>query len=295
MIKIIWYFILIRLRKLFGKVDFSVYLTVLLFLVITDYILLQYTKEYHLYFLLFSLDILVRHLKREDYDLLRYKKHFKHIFYVEYSIYSLPFTIPLALSKQWVSFLLYQLVLLLYLHLPSYKARLYKYPFKLFDPFWVICFRKYKLFLVWIAVALFIILGLLYDNNNLILFAILMVAFTLSIPSFYREKIYFIKVNKSKNYLIEQFKTAIYNSLFLLIPTGIIIFISGNFALLKWVPLLIIPVMINILIKYSFFNRPLQQQLVYVIILAGFDHFLPFVAIPLLIYSGHKNLKKLKS
>lgn len=294
MLKIIYYFLQIRLRKFFGKIDFSIYLIVFAFYIFGGYILLQYIEKYSYYFLLFSLEILRYHNRRKDLELLKFRQNYKAILYVEYSIYSLVFTVSFLISLQWLHFIVYQILLLIYLYLPTYKTYIFKYPFKLFDPFWVICFRKNKLFLSLIPVLFFTYTGSNYENENLILFTFLIIVIVLCIPSFQREPIYFIKVSNHKEYLSEQIKTNIYNSLFLIIPTSLIILSFGKFQLLLFIPLVLVPMFFNILIKYTLFKRLFQQQILFAIIIGGFQYFLPFIAIPFLIYHSRKTLKLLR-
>ncbi len=289
--KLLHYFVLIRLRKLFRKADVSVYLTVVAVFLLGSYILLQNIEKYGNYFLLFSLEILAYHRRRKDLELLKFRQNYRSILYAEYSIYSLPYTIPFLISSSWILFLAYQLLIYIYLCLPTYKFYVFKYPFKLFDPFWVICFRKNKLIWSLIPVLFLIYMGSNYDNDNLILFSFLILAIVFCIPSFQREAVYFIKVSKHKNYLLQQIKTNIYNSFFLVIPTAIFTLILGEYQLLQFIPLALLPMILNILTKYALFKKIFEHQILFAILLGGFLYFLPIIAIPFLLYQSKKNLK----
>jgi len=296
MIRIIHFFILIRLRKFLGNIDFSSYLIVLAFYFLGGFVLFLYVDKYSYYFLLFSLGILQYHNKRKDIDLLKFRKNYKTILYLEYSIYSLVFTVPLLLAFKWRPFLFYQLLILFYINIPTQKKinYIHKYPFKLLDPFWVISFRKNKLFLSLIPVLFLFYVGNRYGNDNLIFCAYLLIAIVLSIPSFNRENIYFIKVNQHNNYLKQQLNSSLYNSLFLIVPTLLITLIFGEFKMLLIAPLVFIPMVLNILMKYTFFKQTIQQQFFYIFILIEFQYFLPLITIPFFAYYAHKNLKSIK-
>lgn len=294
MLKIVYFLLKIQLRKFFGTVDFFVCLIVLFFFVLSNLILLKYVTEYSYYFLLYSLWIFNYHFQRKDLELLKLRKKHKTLLYTEYSIYNLICTIPLLISLQWIPLLMSQLLILVYLYLPNCKTRLFEYPFNLFDPFWVISFRKNKLFLSLIPVLFFIFTGHQYNNENLMLFGLLILAIVLSIPSFQRESIYFIKVSNQKDYFFYQIKINICNSLFLLIPVVVFVIILKEYEMLIF--LLVIPLitLLSVSLKYTFFSRPFQQQFLFIFILGGFQYFLPFIAIPILMYYGDRNLKTIK-
>lgn len=296
MLKIINIFILIRLRKFFGKVDFASYLVVLAGSFFAIRILSQYVVKYEYYFLFFSLEILRYHTQRKDLDLIQLKKNYKLILFLEYSIYSFIFTIPLLISFKWIPIVLYHILILLYINFHT-KIKLnyiFKYPFKLLDPFWVISFRKNKLVLIIIPVLFFIYVGNKYDNHNLILFTYLLISIVLSIPSFQREDLYFIKVSQHQDYLKSQLKGSFYNSLFLIVPIFFTTLIFGKFKLLWILALVPIPMFLNILLKYAFFKQIIQHQFLFVIILSGTQYFLPFLAIPFIFQRSRKKLNSIK-
>lgn len=295
MIKILHTLILVRLRKFFGKVDFLTYALALVFCAFGSYILLKYTEKYSYYFLLFSLEILRYHIQRTDLELLKLCKKYKKILYLEYSFYSLVYTVPLLILQKWLPFIIFHLLIILFINIKkqSKQSVILKYPFRLLDPFWIISFRKYRLILVFIPVMFFIYVGNKYGNHNLILFTYLLVSVVLSIPSFQREDIYFIRVSRHQDYLKSQLKTGFYNSLFLIVPLFSITLILGKFELLWLTPLIPIPMFLNILLKYTFFKQMIQQQFLYILILSGIQYFLPFIALPLFIYYGNKRLKSL--
>lgn len=296
MVKIVYVFILIRLRKFFGKVDFSTYVLALTFCAFGSYILLYNVEKYSYFFLLFSLGILRYHSQRRDLELLKLNKKYKKILYLEYSIYSLVFTVPLLISFKWIPLVLYNVLIFLYINFSTQIKLNYviKYPFKLFDPFWVISFRKNKLVLIIIPVLFFIHVGNKYDNHNLILFAYLLTSVVLSMPSFQRESLYFIKVSQHQDYLKSQLKTSFYNSLFLIVPILLTTLIFGKFKLLWILALVPIPMFLNILLKYAFFKQIIQHQFLFVIILSGTQYFLPFLAMPFLFQKSRKKLNSIK-
>jgi len=294
MLKILQYLIQIRLQKLFRKVDVSIYITVVVFFAIADYLLFPFFEKYSFYVLLCSLEILRYHRNRKDIELLKFRTDYRAILYLEYSIYSVAFTLPLLLLQKWVPFILYQVLIFVFLYIPTIKSHVFKYPFKLFDPFWVIHFRKNKLFLTLIPVVFFVYMGHHYENDSLILFAIFILSIVLCIPSFQREAVYFIKLSNTQNYLGSQFKTQVYNSLFLIIPIAAVIACCGRFELLPYVLLVLFPMFLSVLMKYTLFNKVFEHQILFVLVWGGFQYFIPFIALPVLMYYSKKRIKELK-
>lgn len=291
MIKIIKWFIIIRLRKFLGKGDFLSYGISLLAIIFIDYVLIDYVEEYAFFFLFFSLKIYKYHFQRKDLELLKFCKNYKAILFLEYTIYSLPITILFLISFQWLYLVIYQLLLVGYLALPTFKTFIIKYPFKLFDPQWVISYRKYKLALFFPIILFFIFIGSQYKNEGLITFGILIGTTITCIPSFKRESLYHIKVSEysALEYHMHQMKTAIHNSLYVVIPIAIIV-MWLNYSMLIVIFLIVLLMLLNIFLKYTFFNSILQQQFFFVFIIGGFQYFLPIIAFPILFYWSQKKL-----
>ena len=92
--------------------------------------------------------------------------------------------------------------------------------FSLTDPTWHIAFRKYKLIIVLPLTIAFVIIGRIYENPNVALFALGAMAFTACVPYFEREFSSHIAVanHKGEMYLREQLKAGLLNTMILLCP-----------------------------------------------------------------------------
>ena len=180
------YLTYIYYRKLFPKGDI---LTIGLLLGVLCYALYALYLHYESWqYALWSLPLgsFMYHNNRKDLSLLKVHSHYRAIIITEYIIENLPFLILMLLKKDFITAIAISLSFVLIGYLPQKNFSL-KYPFSLADPFWHIAFRKYKLILgLPIAIAL-IIIGAVYQNPNLALFALAIVAFIGCIPYFERE------------------------------------------------------------------------------------------------------------
>jgi hypothetical protein len=282
MIKNLYFLFLIRFRKIVSKDDyFAIALILLLYFCSAIIIYMNYEKLNN-YMYLFLIDLLVKHVNRSDITFLKLNKNYKILLFLEYLIYLLPFYIIFLLKKEFLifsGFILFQIVLL---NMPRINLKTIPYPFQLFNPFWHINFRKYKL-----VFFLPIIFGLIYmsiisNNDNIIYFTFIILGIISCLPSFERETLEEIKLNpfNSKKYISYQFKNSIINTTYLTIPIAILLCF-----LLKWeqlfflLAIFIIP-LVNILLKYVFFSNSLLHQISF-LFFAGFT--ITFFGIPLLI------------
>ncbi len=299
MTKIILYFIKIGLRKLLSKDDvFGMLLLIFVYLSFVTLVYFNYETTIKLYIVSFFLVPTTYHINRNDFDLLKIKKNYKVLIFIEYFIYCLPFYVVLILKKEFLLTASILMFYALFIATPKLNFKIVKYPFQLFNPFWHICFRKYKLVL-----ALPIAIGLImisenYKNENLIYFSFLILISIACYPSFERENLEEIKINPfdAKKYLFCQFKNSIINTSYLLIPILITLLVLLNFQMILFLPILLLFPLINILMKYVYFFNILTHQLAFIVfMILSFTLFgLPFLTIPFLHKKAINNLNSIK-
>ena len=163
----------------------------------------------------------------------------------------------------------------------------------MFDVFWTISFRKYKLFLLIPVLGFLVYMGFKYQNSNLQYFVLLASGIILCIPSNEREKLHFIKSSSfiGKNYLLQQIKTTIYNSIFVLIPIAIVYAVLQEYDKIIFIPLLLILPIVNLLFKYVFFDRIVVHNIAFVFFVGNLMFGFPLLFIPILYFKSIKNLK----
>lgn len=293
---IIYTLITIRFRKYFSKGDFlSVFFIITIYLFVAYFSFLNFEKTSNWFYLLFT-DPVFYHFKRKDLDFLKiYKKSYLLIFY-EYLIYVGPFLIVLLLKQEFFTVAFILLFYLTLIIIPKYEIRVQSLPFQLLDPFWNIIFRKYKIIL-WLPIVFVIsFMGWKHNNINLQYFVLTCFAVTCCLPSFERERkveICYAAFNSTK-YLMLQLKSTFFNSMMLLGSLGLILFFTFfDWNLLLFTLVLMAIPQFNIVLKYSFFDSVIQQQIVFIIGIMTMG--LVLFAIPYLYSKAVKNLKEIKN
>lgn len=300
MIKVAFGLVYIHLRKLFAKGDYltiGVLIAGLLFVVSAIY---QRYESFYLLPFVFLFSTISHHLMRDDFSLLKIRKDFRKIIFIEYFLYNFLFLGVFLVKKDWFFAFIYLLSLILVVFIPQ-KTMKIKYPFDLFDPFWHISFRKYKIILIiFFAIILIIFFAIMliviaknYENPNLALFAFFVVSVISTLPYFEREFPLHIVISSylGQRYLLEQIKVGSINFAIVFVPVLMMYFICfrlENFWILflfSTFPLL------GILTKYAFFDNKIVQNLSFVLILGGIFYGIPLLAIPFLY---HKSVQKIK-
>ncbi len=293
MLKILKYLITIRFRKIFAKDDFfAIGLLVIVITVLSYFFNLNYNKNVN-YLGFFVLIIIGIQIDRKDIELLKLNKNYRIILFLEYCILSFPVLILLAFNAKIFYFSGFLISLFAITFLRSKSSRVIKYPFKMFDVFWTISFRKYN-FILLIPVLMFVIfMGYKYPNPNLQYSVLLVIGIVLCVPTSEREKIYFIKASSfiGKDYLWQQIKTILYNSIFVLIPIAIVFLVLQEFQILFFIPLILLFPIVNLLFKYVFFDRIIVHNIFFATFLGFLVYGFPLLFIPLLYLKSVKNLK----
>lgn len=298
MVKILQYLILIRLRKFLPKQDSFAILLFLFFYGMAIFFLNQTYSKYGNYFIYGSIiDIFLYHSNRKDLELLKQYKKIKVLLLTEYTIYGLPFLFIYIFHKNW-SFVAIQILtsfVILFVKLPpSFKS--IKYPFKLFDPFWHINFRKHKL-IVFLPLIFFLnYIGWQSNNENLNISTLFLASIFGCLPSFQRENINHIKMSyfQSNIYIVAQIKNTLYNVSYLAIPIILCFVILQKWDLLLFLPLVYFLPIVNILFKYSFYYNILLQQLFFIVFVVNIQSGLPLLALPFMYYKSLKTLKQIQ-
>ncbi|OUL61259.1 hypothetical protein B8T70_16340 [Flavobacterium sp. AJR] len=296
MIKILKYLILIRFRKILPKDDYLAIGLFLAFYSVIIYFLNQLFPKYNYYFLITTLEIAFYHQNRKDIELLRVNKNYRLLLFLEYTIYSFPFIIIYLINQRWDILIIHSLILYFLILLNKLGLKTIKYPFRLFDPFWHICFRKNKLILFIPLIIFLNVMGDQYNNDNLNLASLFLVSFIGCLPSFNRENIIHIKISSfdSGKYLLKQIQVAIYNTLLLSTALILCLLIFKKWDLLLFVPLVFLFPIISILFKYTFFSNSLLQQIFFALFIINIQIGIPFLILPYLYYKSIKTINNLK-
>lgn len=296
MIKIVKYLILIRFRRILPKDDYLAITLFLAFYVFVIYFLNQLFPRYSYYFLMSALELVFYHQSRKDIDLLKTNKNYRLILFTEYLVYSAPYLIIYTINQRWDILILHFIILYLLIQISKVGYKIIKYPFKLLDPFWHICFRKNKLILAMPLVVFLNYIGNESQNENLNLASLFVVSFICCIPSFKREHLIHIKMSTfdSKKYLLKQIQVTLYNTV--LISSVLIVYflIFKKWDLLLYIPLVFVFPVINVLFKYSFFSNEIVQQLFLALFIINIPIGLPFLILPYLYYRAIKTINNLK-
>ncbi len=296
MVKVVLNLIYIYLRKFFAKGDIltiSVLIALFSFVVYTIY---QQYENFYLLPFVFLLSTASHHLTRNDFSLLKIRKDFRKIIFIEYFLYNVLFLSIFLFKEDWGYALIYLMSLVLIVFLPQ-KTTNIRYPFDLFDPFWHISFRKYKVGLIMLLAIALIVVAKFYDNPNLALFALFVISFLCSLPYFEREFSAHIAVSHylGQKYLLHQIKVGVANFLMIFTPVLAIYVACFQFENFWFLPSLIVFPLLGILTKYTFFEDRIIQNISFVfILLGGFSYGIPFLIIPFLYYQSIQKIKKIQ-
>lgn len=296
MIKILCFLFLIRFRRLVSKDDFfSIISLVLLYASSAIVFYINYNELYY-YIYLFFIDISVQHIN--DIELLKLRINYKSILFIEYVIYLLPFIIVFLIKMEYLLFLGFLIFIVILINTPKINFKTFQYPFQLFNPFWQISFRKYKLALFLPIVLILINKAIQYNNENIIYFTFIVLALISCIPSFERERPEEIKLNpfNSKKYLFYQFKNSLINTAFLIIPIAIFLCFLLKWNMLLFLFGIFVITLINILLKYVFYTNTILHQIAF-IFFVGLSITLfgvPLLITPFLYKKSIENLNTIK-
>jgi hypothetical protein len=294
MIQIIQILVLVRLRKFLPPLD---KVALILFLCIYFLYFLCLNGKFEIfrnYSLLFSLDIFFYHINRKDIELLKLDRKWKLILFGEYFVYTLPYLALVIINKEYLFGIIF--LVLIPTYIPQFGGKIIKYPFRLFDPFWHICWRRNKLALFVPVIIFLVVIGDLYNNENLIIASFFVASIFAASPSFQRETCECIKLSgySDKDYLNKQFKTTIVNSLIAIIPLIITLSLFRKWELLCFIPLIFVVPLLNIIFKYSFFNNQFLHQIMFVVFLTLSPLGIPLIAIPFLYLKSVKTIKAIQ-
>lgn len=293
--KILYTLVSIRFRKVIAKDDLTAIILVVLLYIALAYFLHLKIEDVGGLIYLFFLDSVLYHQKRKDLDLLKTNKKYKIILLTEYTFYSLPFLVVLLLHCKLISVLLILLLYFFVIITPKINFRTIRYPFKLLDPYWHITFRKYKV-IYWLPILLVIsYMGIKHDNVNIQIFVLGILMIVSCLPSFEREREIEIKyaLHDSEGYLIQQVKNTFFNTCYVVIPISLLLCISAfDVNLMLGLIVVFLFPLVNIVLKYAFFYKPLTQQIFVIITIASLG--VPLLLIPFLYKKAIANLKELK-
>ena len=237
-------------RRLFSKGDS---LTIISLILVFLYALYGLYHHYDsIYYLLWALPlgVLAYHNERKDLELLKIYPYYRFIIIAEYGIENFPFLLLILWKGDFITVIVLVILLMIIAFLPQ-RSWVLRYPFSLVDPFWHITFRQYKLLIgIPLAIAL-VIIGGIYENPNLALFALSITALIGCMPYFEREFTAHIVVAsyRGKDYLIEQLKAGVFNSTLLFIP--ILISLRGSIISFSTQHFLIPPLSTAILLFHN--------------------------------------------
>lgn len=296
MIKIIQTLVVVRLRKFLPPGDKLALLLffcgyIICFVCINEkfYVLRNYS-------LVLSLDIFFYHINRKDIELIKLSRKWQLLLLGEYFVYSLPYLILFLLNKEYLFTMLFFMLTTSFIMVPQVNVKIIKYPFKLFDPFWHICWRKNKLILFFPFIIFLVVIGDLYNNENLIIASFFVASIFTVLPSFQREAYESVKMSDyvGKDYLQKQFKMAILNSLIITIPLIVALSLFHKWHLLFYTPLIFLFPLVNIIFKYSFFTNQFLHQVMFVIFLSTLPLGIPIIAVPFLYLKSIKTIKAIQ-
>lgn len=296
MIKILKYLIVIRFRKILPKDDYLAIALFLAFYTIVIYFLNQVFPKYNYYFLITTLELAFYHQNRKDIELLKVNKNYRLLLFLEYLIYSSPFIFIYVINQRWDILIIHFVILYFLILISKIGIKIIRYPFRLFDPFWHISFRKNKLILFIPLIIFLNVMGNQYHNDNLNIASLFIVSFIGCLPSLKRENIIHIKMSffDARKYLLKQIQIALYNTLIMSFVLILCLLIFKKWDLLLFVPLIFLLPIISILFKYSFFSNELLQQLFLALFIINIQIGLPFLILPYLYYKSIKTINNLK-
>jgi len=295
--KIIRTLFLIRLRKLVAKDDFLAMFFIVIAFLLIPFILNSVFDKVKNYLLLVALEVVLYHLSRKDIELLKLNKNYRFILFLEYFIYTLPYTFLFFFNKDYLLGITFVSMLFLIANLPKIPSTKMKYPFALFDPFWHISFRKNKLIIVIPLVVFLYSMGEKSGNENLKIASLLLTGIIATFPTFHREAIDHIKSSfyLSKSYLIQQIITNLKNTLIISLPILACIILFRNWDLLLFITLLFILPVLNILFKYTFFENTFMHQIAFTASIGTIYFGTPFIIAPFLYKKSLTFIQKIQN
>lgn len=296
MLTLLKYLLDIRFRKYVSKGDY-IAMTLICGLYIGTAVLayFNYAIVKGMFYFVF-LDAILYHMSRTDIELLKVYKHYRIVLWFEYLLYSFPFLVVLIANQEYIG--LGSVVVLYYLlsFIPKKQSTVVKYPFSLVDPFWRISFRKFKLLWILPLVILFSIMGVRYSNENLVIGSFVLAGILTMIPTFERERETEImtSVLSGREYMEEQVKGQMFNSLLVIMPVLLLVLaMSFDWNYVFWGVLVLILPMCNTILKYRFYRSELKHQLFIASCLIGIG--LPLLAMPFLYKRAIRQLNQIKN
>jgi hypothetical protein len=298
MIKILFYLFTIKFRKIVSKDDYLAISILLLIYISTAIIAHLNYDSINIYLYVLLIDIVIQHVNRKDLEFLKLNKNYKVILFFEYLIYLMPFCVVFLLQQDFVIFFEFFIFIIMLINFPKIHFKTISYPFQLFNPFWHINFRKYRVLLFSPLFFMLIYIGVKNSNDNIFYFSLFILCIISCIPSFERERTHEIIISpfSAKKYLFNQLKNSLINTLYLMLPMVIVLC-----ALLKWEMVFFLLglfnfTLINILFKYVYFSNKFLHQISFVVfvcltlVLFG----IPLILSPLLYQKSIKNLNTIK-
>jgi hypothetical protein len=285
------------LRKWVSKDDYLAYFLLILFHSLGAFLIYFYYEAYKNYIFLCFFDVVVFNANRDDSSFLKLSKNYKVILFFEYILYLLPYLIVLFLKLEWLFISIFLLFNLVLINLPILSFKIISYPFELFNVFWHISFRKYKLLFVYLIIFAVCYIYYLHKNENVLLFGFLLLTLVSCVTSFEREKAEEIIINpfNSEKYLFFQLKNTLINTTYILFP-AVFAFSILNWEMLVYIlPVFVISITATLL-KYIYFNNIMLQQLVIVVLMVlSISLFgLPILLMPYLYKKAISNLNSIK-
>lgn len=296
MLTLLKYLLDIRFRKYVSKGDYIAMMLICgLYIGTAVLAYFNYAIVKGIFYFVF-LDAILYHMSRTDIELLKVYKHYRILLWFEYLLYSFPFLVVLIVNQEYI--VLGSVVVLYYLlsFIPKKQSTVVKYPFSLVDPFWRISFRKFKLLWILPIVILFSVMGVKHSNENLVIGSFILAGILTMIPTFERERETEImtSVLSGGEYLEQQVKVQIFNSLLVIMPVLLLVLVlSFDWNYVFWGVLVLVLPMCNAVLKYSFYKSELKHQLFIASCFIGIG--LPLLAMPFLYKRAIRQLNQIKN
>ncbi|SER37256.1 hypothetical protein [Myroides profundi] len=296
MLTLLKYLIEIRFRKYVSKGDYVAMMLICgLYIGTAVLAYFNYAIVKGIFYFVF-LDAILYHMSRIDIELLKVYKHYRILLWFEYLLYSFPFLVVLIVNQEYIG--LGSVVVLYYLlsFIPKKQSTVVKYPFSLVDPFWRISFRKFKLLWILPIVILFSVMGVKHSNENLVIGSLILAGILTMIPTFERERETEImtSVLNGGEYLEQQVKVQMFNSLLVIMPVLLLVLVlSFDWNYVFWGVLVLVLPMCNAVLKYRFYKSELKHQLFIASCFIGIG--LPLIAMPFLYKRAIRQLNQIKN
>ena len=296
MLTLLKYLLEIRFRKYVSKGDYIAMMLICgLYIGTAVLAYFNYAIVKGIFYFVF-IDAILYHLGRLDIELLKVYKHYRVVLWLEYLVYSLPFLLVLVVKQEYVG--LGSVVVLYYLlsFIPKKQSAVVKYPFSLVDPFWRISFRKFKLLWILPVVILFSTMGVKHSNENLVIGSFILAGILTMVPTFKREREIEImtSVLSGGEYLEQQVKVQMFNSLLVIMPILLLVLVlSFDWNYVFWGVLVLVLPMCNTVLKYYFYTSELKHQLFIASCFIGIG--LPLLAMPFLYKRAIRQLNQIKN